>query len=264
MASLRHWNQRQARCYEAKVTSFPTLSLCECCRFRFVAEQEVYHGQDLQNECFERGHHHEEGGREVQAVLGTRFCCLCCSQLHGISGHGDEEACAVDDLCLLHDLHVFRNVHMIDFEIVCCLQICAQRTLDAINQHGTGSGFYARVDHVASLHAILLTGGLHLVSEVIFANTSHVSSGTWCLKHPLGNADRVLSCTARNVLHAWPCRHLCKQWLVLVLCQDNATRFQPILVKHGFVHIIRDVKKRISHAQDGCHVLYLLGVLYLE
>mmetsp|Transcript_102907 Transcript_102907/g.300263 ORF Transcript_102907/g.300263 Transcript_102907/m.300263 type:complete len:345 (-) Transcript_102907:130-1164(-) len=232
LARLCARDQGEARGNERHVLRVPAFDLRPRLRLGLVAEEHVHIGQELREHRLERRHLHQERRREVQAVRRARLGGLLRRQPHGVGRHGDEEASAVDDLGFRHqlpDLGLLQVVHLV---VVGRVEVRAKRPLVAVDEDGAAACRRRLVDHVGRLHAILVTGLLHLGAVGVTADAACESCGPLGLQEPLGNADGVLRGSAGNVLHVWHSHHLGKEGLGLVLREDRIVQLQAVLLKH--------------------------------
>mmetsp|Transcript_69327 Transcript_69327/g.96162 ORF Transcript_69327/g.96162 Transcript_69327/m.96162 type:complete len:366 (-) Transcript_69327:5-1102(-) len=260
LAVLCAGDQGEPRGDELDVLGLPALSLSPGQCLRLVAEEVVHVGHGLVEDGLEGRHLHEEGRGEVHAVDALGLLLLR-GQLDGLRRHGREEASTVDDLCVLHDLPVLWLLAVRGLVVVRGVQVRAQRPLNAHNERGAGARGRGLVHHVRRLHAVVRARLREGLAIRVLADAAHVGSGAGLLQHPLGHANGVLRCAARDVLHVGLLRHLPEERLVLLLRQDRVAALQPVLVEHVLAHLRGDVQQRVAHAKESRHLLQGVGGL---
>mmetsp|Transcript_8347 Transcript_8347/g.26578 ORF Transcript_8347/g.26578 Transcript_8347/m.26578 type:complete len:419 (-) Transcript_8347:14-1270(-) len=248
---LHGGHEREPRGDELDVLRLPALRLGPGERLSLVAEEEVHVRHPVEKAVLEGRHLHEEGRREVHAVDAAVLLLLHRSELDGLLRHRHEEAGAVDDLRLLHELPVLGLLAMLGLVVVRGAQVCAQRALDAHDERGAGARGHGLVDHVVRRHAIRLAGLRQGLAVCVLAHAAHVGRGARLLQHPLRDADAVLRGAAGDVLHVGHLHHLVEEGLVLLLREDRVSALEPVLVEQLLAHLRGDVQQRVAHAEES-------------
>mmetsp|Transcript_97997 Transcript_97997/g.261624 ORF Transcript_97997/g.261624 Transcript_97997/m.261624 type:complete len:360 (+) Transcript_97997:76-1155(+) len=228
----------------------PPLGLRELHRLSLVPEQNVHKRHQLRQRGLERRHLDDERGSKVQAISLVRLAGVLRHLLHGVRGHRDEKARAVENAALLHKRPVLRLLQVRDLVLVRRRQSSHQRSMNPIHAHTTDPSRNRLVHHVCHIHAILLAHLPHLLRIVILADAPHVCGSPRPLRQPLCNSDGILGRPSSNVHHVRLGSQIRVQRLVLVLRQNRIIRLQIILLQQLVVHIGGHIQQGVAHTKQ--------------